>query len=207
MKTKYLIFDFDGVLARSLDDCIKYNLRFGLYPNKTFDEIKQIVQNKYLEPKHSKKNNPTELEVQKIIEFNQELGRKIITCQNTIFTDFIDQIKLISNAKLAIVSSGSSIYISHLLKQIPLSFDYILTIEDSPFKDDKIGIVAKSWGIELDQCYYFTDTCSDVLELKDTITDDKIIGCVWGWSGIESLSKILPADNILNNFNDIHKLF
>ncbi len=55
--------------------------------------------------------------------------------------------------------------------------------------------------------YYFTDTKADVYELESTLGKNKIIGCAWGFSGLDGLRDVLPEKQILRDFKDIHRFF
>lgn len=64
-----------------------------------------------------------------------------------------------------------------------------------------------SMGVEVGEIYYFTDTKTDVWELENYLDKSKIIGCAWGWQGFEKLSEVLPKEQILKEFKDVHRLF
>lgn len=44
-------------------------------------------------------------------------------------------------------------------------------------------------------------------ELENFLDKKKIIGCSWGYHGLEKLKEVLPEKQILKNFTDIHRYF
>jgi CTP synthase (UTP-ammonia lyase)/FMN phosphatase YigB (HAD superfamily) len=208
-QTKYLIFDFDGVLARSLDDnweTVSQESFFGSI-GKTREEYNEHIKRKFSKTEHSKINKLNELEYKEKLEWTLTASNLIAKYKTNAFKGFIQNIKQIKNAKLAVVSSGGGAYITKICKEIEaefgVKFDLILTCEDSLYKDDKIQTVADNWNVKVQDCYYFTDTISDVVELQDFMDKTKIIGCSWGWLGFDLLKTILPENQILIGFDDI----
>ena len=130
-----------------------------------------------------------------------------LNSQNTVFKIFIDSIKELIGCKFAIVSSGGELYVKKYASEFGIEFDQILTIEDSLSKEDKVETVCHSWKIEVKDCYYITDTVSDVLELREIMNESKILGVSWGWSGIDNLKKVLPQNQIMFDQQDILKYF
>lgn len=88
--------------------------------------------------------------------------------------------------------------------QIPLHFDQVLCFEDSPSKESKISSICRDWAVSEKNVYYFTDTNSDVYELEHQLTRTKLAGCAWGYVGAQWLEKVLPPDQILYKFSDLH---
>jgi phosphoserine phosphatase len=204
---KFIIFDFDGVLARSLEDNTKMNLKFNSYPGMTEQEIDQIVIDKFSQPRHNRSRIISKKEKQEILEFSTNIAHKTINSENTIFWKFINSIKKLRDCRFSIVSSGSEIYVKHFANQFDVKFDEILTIEDSLSKEEKVEQVCRNWNVDVKDCYYITDTVSDVLELREIMNPKNIYGCAWGWSGIGNLRKVLPDNQIFVEFEDILKCF
>jgi CTP synthase (UTP-ammonia lyase)/FMN phosphatase YigB (HAD superfamily) len=206
-QTKHLIFDFDGVLARSLEDNIDVAVVNGHFGTNDREVIKQKVIQKFSRTEHSKDNKLTEAEYAQKLKFSINLTELSLDFNITIFKGFIKSIKQIKNAKLAIVSSGGRAYVHKISNEIEqefgIKFDLILTCEDSLYKDDKIQTVAENWNVNVQDCYYFTDTISDVVELQDFMDKSKIIGCSWGWLGFDLLATVLPKSQILRGFDDV----
>jgi phosphoglycolate phosphatase-like HAD superfamily hydrolase len=202
-QTKYLIFDFDGVLADSFKAISEYE------HSKSTDMTLQEIQAKMLLSDESNKfMDPKEDQLK--IEFRKglmtEASNHLIKKEIPLFLDFLNEIKKIENTKLAIVTSNSSKFVKHLLGSVEHNFEYILGVEDEYLKSDKIKFICEKWGIDVSNIVYFTDTQRDVYQLENHMDKKKIYGCAWGWHGKERLLKVLPKENILERFEDIHNL-
>jgi predicted alpha/beta hydrolase family esterase/ADP-ribose pyrophosphatase YjhB (NUDIX family) len=204
-KKKYLIFDFDGVFGDTYDAWVKAQAQFL---NISLYEAKKIVTNHTSKPQHSNKNNLSENDLnKKILEFYKIL-EIMKTFDYSLFHGFIEEVKKIPNIQMAVVSSGSrEIIIKPLLQKENLIFTHILGLEDHHSKEYKIEQICRDWNINIKEIYYFTDTRSDILELQDCMDKTKIIGCSWGWEGEKKLLELLPKNQVLNNFGDVHKIF
>ena len=203
----HIIFDFDGVLARSLEDNTNMNLKFNKFPGMTRTELDQMVIDRFSQPRHDRSKVISEVERQEILDFSVDIANMTLACENTIFQTFIDSIKKLTDCRFAIVSSGSELYVKKYSSEFGINFDYVLTVEDSLSKEDKVETVCQNWGIEVKECNYITDTVSDVLELREIMDKNKILGVAWGWSGLDRLKKVLPENQILVDQQDILKYF
>jgi beta-phosphoglucomutase-like phosphatase (HAD superfamily) len=201
--TKYLIFDFDGVFARTAEDNARMHFLLNTYGTQSLEETIEITRSKFSKTKHAKHDNLSHEELKKQLERIQYYGDAVNRIDNTIFTEFANNIANIPNTKLAVVSSGSNNNVIKNSKLIGLDFDLILCAEDSLYKDDKVQTVCDYWGVNPTDCFYFTDTVSDVLELQGLMGNSRIIGCTWGWSGKEELLRVLPSSQILEGYSDI----
>jgi leucyl-tRNA synthetase len=204
-KTKYLIFDFDGVLGDTQEIFRLATKEIFNLNDKESIEYQQGYTDK---PRHSRRNSAQE--IQKFTEnaqlFFQTAKKYSQEIKTGLFQDFIQEIKKIKNAKLAIVSSGSKEVILPMLEKTDLEFDYIYDFYDSHSKEEKVEKICKDWEISDKTPFYFTDTKSDVLELKTFMNQQKIIGCSWGYQGHKKLSQVLPENQILDEFSEIHRV-
>lgn len=200
----YLIFDFDGVLADSWELLVNFQKDVD---NVKKEEIEAKFKEYFLQPKHSKK-----------VDFDQEKQAKqqarldaVIPHYGSdifpLFQGFVDEVAKINTEYLAIVSSGSNKYLLPTTATTPLKFTHVLGFEDHHSKEEKVETICKDWGVSPQEIYYFTDTVSDVIELRDFIDSTKIIGCSWGFHGYETLSTVLPKEQLLVEFEDVHNLF
>jgi phosphoglycolate phosphatase-like HAD superfamily hydrolase len=210
-KMDYLIFDFDGVIADSLES-VAYALKSG-WPQFRFlpvSFIKKIIINFVDRPAHSRSQKISVKNQFTLIKDYQHIANILIAQDRTqVFEGFVDELRMLiteHNCKLAIVSSGSEIYINSVLHNIDLPFEYIYGVEASLSKEQKVEKVCSNWNIDLDQCTYFTDSKTDVVELLNIIDLEQIIGCAWGWQGYKKLKKILPENQILKEFGDVRKV-
>lgn len=201
--TKYLIFDFDGVLADSFFAVSQYENDKDR--DRTLAEIQaeMIVKdesNEFLDP--DKDQLKIEHRKGRMAEFAQHMKYREIP----LFLNFLDLIHKLENTKLAIVTSNSSDLVKHLLGKIEHDFEFILGTEEGYLKSDKIKFICNQWGVTIDDIIYFTDTQRDVYHLEHRMDKSKIYGCSWGWHGYERLAQVLPKENILVEFDDITRL-
>ena len=97
---------------------------------------------------------------------------------------------------MAIVSSGSKLYVKDKADSSDLDFTHILTFEDNPLKEEKVEMMRRDWNVDIKDIHYFTDTKTDVIELKEML-GDRIIGCSWGYNGYFGLLEVLPEEERL----------
>ena len=201
---KYLIFDFDGVIADSIGAVAKFEHQ-TVHNQLTLEEVLEKLKtndesSNFLHPI----TDTVKIEHRK--KFIIDASKYLLNQEIPLFLDFLKQIHEIKNTKLAIVTSNSRELVEHLLKDIEHNFEYILGAEDDYLKSDKIQFICNKWGIKIEDIIYFTDTQRDVYQLENYISKNQIYGCAWGWHGYERLAKVLPEKNILKNFADIHKI-
>lgn len=203
LETKYLIFDFDGVLADTFEIVSKVRAEVkNTSINNGKDEIRNFLKNVNHGKNHTLSQDEIEAKKQGILELN----KASLKYEFSLFDGFIEQIKqaeLGYNLKLAVVSSASKEFIlDPALAKTDIEFTHILGIEDHHSKEEKIVQICKDWQINAKEVFYFTDTTGDVLELQNYLDPNKILGCSWGWHGGDELAKILPKHQILGNFAD-----
>jgi leucyl-tRNA synthetase len=206
-KTKYLIFDFDGVLGDTLEAFVRV-AKEKLSPESSVEDIRQKwFVGHHEEAKYRRGGNYTTEEARDTLQKRRELGEWAMESGFAMFDEFIEEIKKIKNTKLAVVSSGSENYVKVYCERIGLPFTHVLGSETDLSKENKVESVAEDWGVSPKEIYFFTDTKSDVLELWDNLDNSKIFGCSWGWHGKERLGEVLPEDQILTSFDQIHGIF
>ncbi len=199
-KTKHFIFDFDGVLGDTWSAMIKAVMEID---NLTMEEAIRDMSDYAASPKHSRKNNLTKDELAEWMRWTDRFGRAMARIGFKLFDEFIAEIKKIENKKVAIVSSGSKLYVKDKADSSDLDFTHILTFEDSPSKEEKVEMICRDWNVDIKDIHYFTDTKTDVIELKEML-GDRIIGCSWGYNGYFGLLEVLPEEKIMEDFMDIH---
>ena len=208
---KYLIFDFDGVIGDTLQVYAKaYQELFE--PTKS---IQNIIKEIFLENQYQ----PTHLQLQGQVlddhlNLRKKIADKVVEYGFENFDLVIEEIRKIKSPKVAIVSGTSQNVLNYGINKAnenveegfaPLHFDHILGFEDGLSKVDRVLKICNDWKIEPQQVYFFTDTKSDVIELKDTLDFAKIFGCAWGWHGYTRLKEALPPDQILEEAFEIHR--
>ncbi len=205
-KPQYFIFDFDGVLGDTWKATVE--ARFAMGDFKTREESTANLM-KYFEniPHTSRQFAKTSEEEESVLMWTRSFGENMLKHEINLFKEFITEIKKYKNAKMAVVSSGSEIYVKSTLKKSGLKFSHVLTYEDSRSKEEKIEKICGDWKIDVKDAHYFTDTKADVYELENLLDRNKIIGCAWGYHGFEKLKEVLLERQILKNFKDIHTYF
>ena len=200
---KYFIFDFDGVLGDTFDCSIEVKQAMD---GKSREEV-LISHNEYFtKSTHTRDLNLNEESLRAMKEWVIEFGNAIFEKDFNLFTGFIEELKKIKNTKMAVVSSGSAIYIKPKLENCGVKFSPILTFEDHHSKEEKVEMICREWKVEVKDVYFFTDTISDVRELEKMLDKNKLYGCAWGYQGREKLLTVLESDHILDNFSDIKKI-
>jgi phosphoglycolate phosphatase-like HAD superfamily hydrolase len=86
---RFIIFDFDGVLARSLEDNTKMHLKFNSYPGLTEQELDQMVIDKFSQPRHARAKIISEIEKQEILEFSTNIAQKTLNSRLQIQYCFV----------------------------------------------------------------------------------------------------------------------
>jgi leucyl-tRNA synthetase/FMN phosphatase YigB (HAD superfamily) len=205
-KTKYLVFDFDGVIGDTKEATLKNYIAIGL---ATDTETGEKVISEWFDrkPKHMSQNEFKKEEHEERVKRIKEFGTSFLQFKMGLFNDFVKEIKKLKNVKLAIVSAGSALYVKPLVKKSGIKFSHVFTGEDSMKKGDSVLKVAKDWKIDPKEIYYFTDAISDYYELEHFINPKRIIGCAWGFLGEEKLKKLFADTEILKKPKDIHNLF
>ena len=201
---KYLIFDFDGVLADTIE---QRHRAVQELERQTRGEVEQSGDEYANNSPHTRSSDFSDSQLEEWRIWMKRYGDLQNEYGFELFHKFINEIAGIKDVKLAVVSSGSNVYIIPKLKTIKLIFDHILTFEDHHSKEEKVERICEDWGISVKDAYFFTDTISDVKEVGNIMDKNKIYGCSWGYQGKEKLGTVLDQNHILNDFSDIQKIF
>jgi phosphoserine phosphatase len=201
MNTKYLIFDFDGVLGNTFES---RNKVIQEMENKSRDEVILSGDQYFTKSNHTRDSNLSVDTLNEMQIWTKTFGKLLNKTGFPLFTDFIKEILKIENTKLAIVSSGSSIYIKPKIKETGLDFTHVMSFEDHHSKEEKVEQICKDWNISVKDIYFFTDSISDVVELENLIDRNKIYGCSWGYQGYDKLATVLGKKHIFKDYSDIH---
>lgn len=206
VKTKYLIFDFDGVIGDTYEASIDVRLKMGDVKNRE-EAVESIFNYFNRKPNHTKNHDLTEGQLQETLRWIQKYGEEMVKINYPLFSDFNKEIQKIPNTKIAIISAGSGLYIRNRIAETGLNPTHVLTFEDHHSKEEKLEQVCKDWGVKMQDIYYFTDSKADVYELENCMDRKKLIGCAWGYCGYDALRELLPAEQILKESSDIKKIF
>jgi leucyl-tRNA synthetase len=209
-KTKYLIFDFDGVIGDTWEAGLEVQMKVGdltkKFANK--EEAKEATLQYFSrKPNHAKDTLLTTEQLEARAEWAKKYGEEMAKINPPLFDDFNKIVRDLPNIKTAIISAGSGLYIKNRIAETGLNPTHVLTYEDHYSKEEKIERLCKDWGVSMQDVYYFTDSKADVYELENCMDRKKIIGCAWGYCGYDLLKELLPENQILKDFADINTLF
>ncbi len=107
---KNLIFDFDGVLGDTYEAGLNAKMKMGSYKSREEAAIdtKRYAANK---PNHTRNHTLTPEELQKVYEWTREYGQLLHDVDFGLFDSFIAEIEKLADVNIAIVSTGSQIYV------------------------------------------------------------------------------------------------
>jgi phosphoglycolate phosphatase-like HAD superfamily hydrolase len=198
---KYLIFDFDGVLGDTIPTWVDLLSR---EEGSTREDAIAFLNHYFEEPRHTRRHDIDPIKFSQDLVITRRRAKMMNEVGFGLFEEFIMEVGKLTGVKTAVVSSGSADYIKPKLSEAAFDPTHILTIEDHHSKEEKIEIICRDWGVDIYQVSYFTDTRADVIELKELLHPTKIFGCTWGFHSYERLREVLPENQILKEFPDIH---
>jgi len=191
---KLLIFDYDGVIANSLDimwECFdKVNKKHDFFPFKNKNELTTIWDENFFEYVAKVKIPPLDLD-----KFIKQWDDLVMLNNEKVkpFPGFKLILKKLSRDNcLIIISSNNYEKISDFLKRNGLfdCFNLILGEEESRSKREKLKLVLKKFKIQKDRIYFITDTIGDLKEVKSF--DIKTVAVTWGYHDKNKLQKENP---------------
>ncbi|MBD2012423.1 HAD hydrolase-like protein [Microcoleus sp. FACHB-53] len=205
MAENYLIFDFDGVILDSWEATLEAHYR--LQTELTKAQIKdKLLNDRLVKPRYTSDKKYTPEQLKELMEFRKreydikaEVGLKL-------FRGFVGELKKLKNVKMAIVSTAYQPVLEQFAGEAGLNFDFIHGFSENFSKVKSIKRIAEDWGTDLNELYFFTDTIRDIIEVKNILNPNRIIGCGWGFHGYQRLKEVLPEEQILQNFKDVHKV-
>jgi len=202
---KYIIFDFDGTIADSWEATLKTHAEMT---GKSIDETsEEMLNHRLVKPRYTKDRVYSTEETQELMEFRKKEYELKEKHELKLFNGFIEEIKKLKDAKLAVVSTAYQPALNKFCTESELSFTHVIGFGPNFSKETKMEEIAKDWNASLNDIYFITDTIRDVVEAKTFLNPNKIFGCAWGFHGAKRLLEVLPSEQILNNFEDIHKIF
>jgi phosphoglycolate phosphatase len=205
---KLLMFDYDGVIADSLDilwECFdKINKKYNFFPFKNKNELTKIWDQNLFEA--VSKIGVSNTEFAKFYKEWVDLGL-LKNKKVKPFTGLKSVLKKISqNNCLIIISSNDYKMISDFLKRNDL-FDYfslILGSEKGKSKKEKLNLVLNELNFPKSKAYFITDSIGDLKEIKSL--GIKTVAVTWGFHDKKKLEKENP-DFIVEKPKNLLKLF
>ncbi|NJL96451.1 HAD hydrolase-like protein [Candidatus Gracilibacteria bacterium] len=168
--TQYLILDFDGVIGDTFDACVLAYLY--LEPDLSIEEAKMNLQSYFDKPAHCLQNyDPSKNQKKEVFgEFCLEYGR--------LFDGFVVELKKLQDTKMAVVSSGSEIYVKKFCKQSGINFDYVLGYEEHHSKEVKVQNILNSWGISAEKLFILLIRRVILLRLVGFFQSQELLGLI-----------------------------
>lgn len=203
-----LIFDYDGVIADSLNimwECFKrIDKKYDFFHFKNKNEVTKIWDQNLFESA-----SKFGVSTGDFGDFYKE-WTNLLRSKNKKVEPFagLKSVleKLSQNNYLVIISSNEYGVISDFLKRSRLFnlFDLIFGAEKGKSKTRKLGLVLNKFKIPKNRVYFITDTIGDLKELKGA--GIKIIAVTWGYHNKEKLQNGEP-DFLVENPIDLLGLF
>lgn len=211
--TKYIVLDFDGVIADSLNSVVEFIYlhkdEFG-FSEKTKTDINHYISNHFSTAKPATKEGSEfslSILATKYLKWIDENNIQI-----KLFKEFLKTLSTLENTRFAIVTDNSIDIVNKTLKDnkfenIGLKIDIILSKEDGNNKVKKLQKVLDKWGIRANECIYITDTVRDKLELENFVGKENIYAKFGGFSSDQSILNNFDYQNILFKSEDIFNLY
>ena len=202
-KTKYLIFDFDGVFGDSWNATVK---AFMHLDNRSDEEevIKYLKTDRLVNPRYTADRVYTDEETATLLKFREEEYSLKKQIGLGYFEQFIHEVKQYKNTKMALVSTAFQPVLEEFATISGLKFTHINGFKANFSKETSVKNICADWNVSLDEVIFFTDTIRDVTEVKNILNTKQIFGCSWGFHNQVELETILPSEQILVDFSDIH---
>ncbi len=191
---KYILFDFDGVIADSFDSALEINQM--IYPHRTEEEYRKLFEGNIYDTLNNVTSH-TEA-CRSDIDFMTEFSNRM---ENTIQLFFGLKeviIELSKNHSLVIISSTTSAPIQKFLQANNLDtyFAWILGCDVHKSKVEKIKMVFSKYSIGPEDCVFVTDTLGDINEARKLGV--RAIAVTWGYGTLNSLTRAEPY-GLVNN--------
>ena len=189
---KLFLFDFDGVLADSLEvyektvtDCLK-DIKQPLIESR--EEFLELFEDNFYA---SLKNKGIDLD--EFMKAAESILAKVKIKDMKPFPDVAPVIQELHKKHcLIVVSSNDYASIKEALDLFNYD-DYFRDIFGSDFmfsKKEKILYAAGKYNVELEDIYYIGDTTGDIKEGKQA--GIKTVGVTWGWHSKEKMAAAKP---------------
>lgn len=205
---KLLLFDYDGVIADSLDiiwECFdKINKKYNFFPFKNKIELTKIWDQNLF-----KSVSKLGISTINLVKFYKEWVDLLIQNNEKVkpFVGLKSILKKLSkNNYLTIISSNDYEVVSDFLKRNSLFnyFNLILGVEKGRSKRKKLKLVLNEFKIPKNRTYFITDTIGDLKEVRDF--GIKTVAVTWGYHDKNKLQKENP-DFLIETPKGLLKLF
>jgi phosphoglycolate phosphatase-like HAD superfamily hydrolase len=191
---KVLIFDFDGVLADTLDDMLSHAQRVCTdmgYPRQpTQADLEALERMEFVE--FGRQLQIPEDKVREFAQRNFELFARQPQPPR-IFAGMREAITLLSaTSRIGIVTGNASWVVRGFLEHHGLAgaINVVLTADDKGSRPEKIARAARHLGEPENETYVIGDAVSDIRAAKEAAA--KSIAVTWGHQSQEKLEQARP---------------
>lgn len=188
MKSKFILFDFDGVIGDSWD--VAFATAKTICPNITEEDHRRRFEGNVNDIKHPETFHDDDcnhdLDWFDIYTPKMKEGTKLFPGMKEVILDLEKEYMLI------IISSTLSFPIEEFLKEHNFQehFDWIMGNDIHKSKVEKIKMVFEKYGVGSKDCLFITDTLGDMHEAEKMGVPS--IGVTWGFCTPETLQKGNP---------------
>ncbi len=194
---KSVIFDFDGVLANTLDPIVDFLSRISF---RSKDRVREEVLELLMV-------NDKENFFQRYIKdmLAKPLENFLIKQPNLLFVDKLDQIEELPTAK-AILSNNYSFICKKLLGNYVDMFEIIIGDDIADTKVEGFELIFLNPKFSREHTIFVTDSVGDVLEAQKVLPKKNIFAVDWGYHSRATLSKVVSKTHMLSDFSTLEKL-
>jgi phosphoglycolate phosphatase len=188
MKTKFILFDFDGVIADSFD--VAFDTNKVICPAITKEDYQRRFEGNINEIEHPETFHSEECN-HDLDWFDVYIPK--MKERAKIFPEMKDLIlELEKEYLLVIISSTITFPIEEFLTLHDLRehFDWVMGNDVHKSKVEKIKMVFDKYGVKPEDCIFITDTLGDMREASKM--NVPLIGVTWGFCTPETLKRGRP---------------
>lgn len=188
MKTKFILFDFDGVIADSFD--LAFDTAKTICPAITKEDYQKRFEGNIHDVKHPEAFHSDDCK-HDLDWFNIYVPK--MKERAKLFSGMSEVIlELEKNYMLVIVSSTVTFPIEEFLTLYNLRnhFDWVMGSDVHTSKVEKIKMVFEKYKINSNDCLFITDTLGDMHEAEKMNVPS--VGVTWGFCTPETLQKGNP---------------
>jgi phosphoglycolate phosphatase-like HAD superfamily hydrolase len=206
-KQKFILFDFDGVLA----DTKQAIVNIILDNQEKFSDQKLTRKSciKLLDEYFSK---PKDFMKPSIMKFGLEIFKNKLNSgeiKPKINQALIEVLKTLKNTKIAIVSDNLpeilELYLNHFgIKNI---FEEVIGRDEASSKSERLLNLIQKWAVNPEDIYYITDTVRDKLDLIHLLNENKILALLGGYCTDKTIKSHFQYHQILQSPTDLLNIF
>lgn len=212
--TKYIIFDFDGVLGNTKPLLIRFIKEMVIKDPefKHFSKSELVDLEKTLSEHFSVKKGDSQFQLTPLVHAFKTWILESKINQISVFSSVFETISTFKNCKFAIVTDNATDIVQKallpILEKYPqIKFEHILTLEDGLDKNKKIQTVCKNWNIKTTDSIYITDTIRDQKEITGTVLKENIFCTTFGYCLPSTVFNHFPFQNIIQTGDDLLEIF